>query len=165
LDRLVTSGPIDVVNAKLGGFNLKSRASGLGALVGLPSGSDLLIQALKSKLRVAPDGIRADAINLIVPGLGTVIGDGMIGANNSLNFKMRAKLQGGGGLMGGASMLSTLGQSRGELPFLIQGTTSNPIFIPDMGSAMTNSLKSPVQGAQGLGGMLGGFFGKKDKKK
>ena len=163
LDRLVTSGPIDVINAKLGGFNLKSRAQGLSSLVGLPSGSDLLIQALKSKLRVAPEGIRADAINLIVPGLGTVTGDGIIGANNSLNFKMRARLQGGGGLMGGASFLSTLGQSKGELPFLIQGTTSNPIFIPDVGAAMTNSLKSPVQGAQGLGEMLGGLFGKKKK--
>jgi AsmA protein len=167
LDRLVTSGPIDVSNAKLGGFNLKSRASGLGQFVGLPSGSDLLIQALKSKLRVAPDGIRADGIDLILPSLGSVTGDGVIGANNSLNFKMKAKLQNGiaGGLMGGASVLSTLGQSKGEIPFLIQGTTSNPIFVPDMGGAVTNSLKSPVQGAQGLGGVLGGFFGKKDKKK
>lgn len=67
--------------------------------------------------------------------------------------------------MGGASLLSTLGQSKGELPFLIQGTTSNPVFIPDMAGAMTNSLKAPVQGTEGLGGVLGGLFGKKDKKK
>jgi len=161
LDRLVTTGPIDLVNSKVDGFNLKSRASGLGALAGLPSASDLIIQALKSKVRVAPDGIRADAISLVVPSLGTVTGDGVIGANNSLNFKMRAKLAGGGGLMGAGSLLSSLGQSKGELPFLIQGTTSNPIFLPDVAGAMGNTVKAPVQGAQGLGGIVGGLFGKK----
>jgi len=133
-------------------------------LAGLPSASDLLIQALKSKVRVAPDGIRADGISLVVPSLGTVTGDGLIGANNSLNFKMRAKLANGGGLMGAGSMLSSLGQSKGELPFLIQGTTSNPIFLPDVAGAMGSTIKAPVQGAQGIGGIVGGLFGKKKPK-
>ena len=115
-------------------------------------------------MRVAPDGIRADAISLVVPSLGTVTGDGVIGANNSLNFKMRAKLANGGGLMGAGSMLSSLGQSKGELPFLIQGTTSNPIFLPDVAGAMGSTVKAPVQGAQGLGGIVGGLFGKKKPK-
>ena len=76
IDRLVTSGPIDIANAKLAGFNLKSKAAGIGALAGIPSGSDMLIQALNSKLRVAPEGIRADALQLIVPGVGTITGGG-----------------------------------------------------------------------------------------
>jgi AsmA protein len=161
LDKLVTSGPIDVANTKLGGFNLKSRASGISALAGIPSGSDLLIQALNSKVRVAPDGIRADGIQLVLPSVGTVNGDGIIGANNSLNFKMRAKLANGGGLIGGMSALSTLGQSRGEIPFLIQGTTQSPIFLPDLAGAMGSTIKAPVQGVEGIGGMFGGLFGKK----
>jgi hypothetical protein len=161
LDKLVTSGPIDVANTKIGGFNLKSRASGISALAGIPSGSDLLIQALNSKLRVAPEGIRADGIQLVLPGVGTVTGDGVIGANNSLNFKMRAKLANGGGLIGGMSALSTFGQSRGEIPFMIQGTTQSPLFLPDLAGAMAGTVKAPVQGVQGVGGILGGFFGKK----
>jgi AsmA protein len=163
VDRLVTSGPINVMNTKVGGFNLKSRASGLTALAGLPSGSDLLIQALNSKLRVAPEGIRADGIQLVLPNVGTVTGDGVIGANNSLNFKMRAKLANGGGLAGGLSTLSTFGQSKGELPFFIQGTTQNPLFLPDVAGAMAGTMKAPVQGVQGVGGMFGGLFGKKKK--
>jgi AsmA protein len=161
LDKLVTSGPIDVANTKIGGFNLKSRASGISALAGIPSGSDLLIQALNSKLRVAPEGIRADGIQLVLPGVGTVTGDGVIGANNSLNFKMRAKLANGGGLIGGMSALSTFGQSKGEIPFMIQGTTQSPLFLPDLAGAMAGTVKAPVQGVQGVGGILGGFFGKK----
>ncbi|MEO6120348.1 MAG: hypothetical protein ABIP12_06635, partial [Terriglobales bacterium] len=161
LDRLVTTGPIQVANAKLNGFNLKSRASGISSLAGMPSASDLVIQALNSRLRVAPEGIRADGIHVVLPGVGTVAGDGVIGANNSLDFKMRAQLQGGGGLIGGMSTLSTLGQSGGAIPFMIKGTTSNPVFIPDVAAAMGNTIKAPVQG---VGGMFGGLFGKKKKE-
>lgn len=163
LDRLVTTGPIQVTNTKLGGFNLKSRASGISALAGMSSASDLVIQALNSKLRVAPEGIRADGIKLVLPGVGTMAGDGVIGVNNALDFKMRARLEGGGGLIGGMSALSTLGQSKGEIPFLIRGTTSNPVFIPDIAAAMGSTVRAPVQGVQGVGGMLGGLFGKKKK--
>jgi AsmA protein len=164
IDRLVTSGPIDIANSKLAGFNLKSKASSIGALAGIPSGSDLLIQALNSKLRIAPDGIRADALQLIIPNLGTITGDGVIGANNSLNFKMKAKLANGGGAVGQLANLTNLGQARGEIPFMIQGTTQNPIFLPDVAGMMGNTIKAPVQGTQGIGNILGGLFGKKKSK-
>lgn len=164
VDRLVTTGPVAVSNAKLNGFNLKSRASAISALAGMSSASDLVIQALNSKLRVAPEGIRADGIQLVLPGVGTVAGEGVIGANNSLDFRMRAQLAGGGGLVGGLSQLSTLGQSKGEIPFLIKGTTNNPMFIPDVAAAVGNTMKAPVQGVQGVGGMFGGLFGKKKKE-
>jgi AsmA protein len=163
VDRLVTSGPINVSNTKVAGFNLKQRASAVSALAGMPSGSDLLIQLLNSKLRVAPEGIRADDLQMIVPNVGTLLGAGTIGANNALNFKMRAKLANGGGLLGVSSALSTLGQSKGEIPFIIQGTTSNPVFIPDVAGALANTAKAPVQSVEGVGSVFGGLFGKKKK--
>lgn len=164
VDKLVITGPIKVANTKVSGFNLKSRASGISALAGIPSTSDLLVQALNSRLRVAPEGIRAEGIQLVVPQIGSVAGEGTIGANSALNFRMRARLAGGGGLVGGLSALSTLGQSKGEIPFLIQGTTANPIFVPDVAGALTSTAKAPVQTVQGVGGVLGGLFGKKKKK-
>jgi AsmA protein len=163
LDRLVTSGPVNVTNTKVAGFNLKQRASAVSALAGMPSGSDLLIQLLNSKLRVAPEGIRADDLQMIVPNVGTLLGAGTIGANNSLNFKMRARLANGGGLLGVGSTLSTLGQSKGEIPFMIQGTTSSPVFIPDVAGALANTAKAPVQSVEGVGSVFGGLFGKKKK--
>jgi AsmA protein len=163
LDRLVTSGPINVSNTKVQGFNLKQRASAVSALAGIPSGSDLLIQLLNSKLRVAPEGIRADDLQLVVPNVGTLLGAGTIGANNALNFKMKARLANGGGLLGVGSAISTLGQSKGEIPFMIQGTTANPVFVPDVAGALTTTAKAPVQSVEGIGGALGGLFGKKKK--
>jgi len=166
LERLVTTGPVNISNTKLAGFNFASKLAGMAQLAGVHNGVDTVIQTMSSTLQVAPDGIKADNLNLVLPGIGSVTGNGVIGANNALNFKMLAKLANGGGLLGGLSSLSALGgQSKNGLPFLVQGTTSNPIFLPNFGKALGNNLgnalTAPGQGAQGLGGMLGGLFGKK----
>lgn len=73
-----------------------------------------------------------------------------------------------GGLLGGAGGGGKSGKS-GGIPFKIQGTTSNPIFIPDV-AAMAGSLAKGGLGAAALGGkstggaaagVLGGLLGKK----
>jgi AsmA protein len=158
LDHLVTTGPINVANTKLTGFNLGEKMKALSALAGVNTGSETMIQQLSSTLRVAPEGIQASNLNLILPQIGAITGNGTIGSNNGLNFKMLAKLNNGGGVMGGLSQLTTLGQSKGQLPFLIQGTTANPVFVPDVANAMGQTITAP---AKGIGGVFGGLFGQK----
>ncbi len=160
VDRLVTTGGVNVSNTRLAGFNLGSRMSALSAFTGVKTGSETQIEMLTSRLRVAPEGIRADDLKIVVPSMGTVTGQGTIGANNALNFRMKAQLAGGGGALGGLSTLSTFGQSKGAIPFLIQGTTSNPIFVPDVAGAMTQTVTAPAGGLEALGGL----FGKKKKE-
>ncbi len=161
VDRLVIAGPVNVSNTTLKGFNLGSKLGGLGALAGVHGGSDTAIQTLASTVRIGPEGIRADGLTIVVPSLGTVTGAGTISPSNALNFKMNAKLSSGGGVAGGLSQITSLGRSQGSLPFLIQGTTSAPIFVPDVAGAMTNTVTAP---AEGVGGILGGLFGKKKKQ-
>jgi hypothetical protein len=48
----------------------------------------------------------------------------------ALNFKMLADLK--GGVAGGLTQVASLGGGKGGIPFAIEGTTSNPHFIPDM---------------------------------
>jgi AsmA protein len=162
IDRLVTSGAVNVSNTKLSGYDLKSHLPGpLMALAGVHTGSDTIIQTMASGLRIAPEGIQTSGLNIVVPDVGTITGDGVIGANNALNFKMLAKLANANNVVGGVSQLVSFGQQKGEVPFLIQGTTSNPIFLPDMGRAITGTAAAPVKGATGL---FGGIFGKKQKQ-
>lgn len=160
LDKLVTTGQLDLANVKLAGFNLGSKMSAIAALAGIRTSSDTMIQAASSKLRIAPEGIRADGLSILVPELGTVTGAGTVGANNALNFRMAAKLNSNASLVGGLTKIAGLGQVNKPIPFLVQGTTANPVFVPDVGGMVGNTVTAP---AEGLGGIFSGLFGKKKK--
>jgi AsmA protein len=176
VDKLVIAGPVNLSNATLAGFDLKSKLGALGSFAGLGggSGSDTTIQKLSADMRVDPAGTRADNLDLVVPSIGTITGNGVISSAGQLDCKMVAKLSASGGAAGAAaSTLSSFaggGKSQGGIPFRIQGTTSKPIFIPDVGAMAGNMLK----GATGVGGnknpagavqgIVGGLFGKKKKQ-
>jgi AsmA protein len=174
LDRLVINGPLNITGTHLSGYNLGSKLGAIAAFTGNKGSTDTLIQTFSSALRVAPEGIRADNIVLDVPSLGTVTGNGVIGADNSLNFKMLLKLSGGANnLLGSLSGMASGGQSNG-LPFLIQGKTSSPEFRPALGDAVKGNLqgtllqavqgnKSGAQQKPDLKDALGGLLNKKKK--
>ena len=171
LDKLVITGPVRLANTKLANFDLGGKLGALSAFAGkAASSSDTSIQNASLNARVAPEGTKADNINLNVPAIGVITGAGTVSPGGDLNFKMVADLQ--GGMAGGLTQVASLGGKSG-IPFSIQGTTSSPRFIPD--------VKGVVGGvAQGiLGGVVGGksgsqtsnpvdsvmgIFGKKKKK-
>lgn len=175
VDKLVITGPVDLSNGKLAGFNLKSKLGALGSFAGLGNGagSDTEIQTLSADLHVDPSGTHAQNMNLVVPSIGSITGEGFISATSQLDCKMVAKL-GGSGAAGAATSAVTSfaggGKSQGGIPFKIEGTTSKPIFVPEIGAMAGNMLK----GAAGIGGnknpanqvqgVIGGLFGKKKKK-
>ena len=90
-------------------------------------------------------------------------------AENNLNFKMVAALSasvGGAGAVGGL-----LGGGGSKIPFRIEGTTSDPKFIPDMGGAvagiaqgalgnLAGGLTKGKKVPKGVTDALGGLFGK-----
>jgi AsmA protein len=170
LDRLVITGPLNISNTHLSGYNLTSKLGTVAALAGLKPSEDTLIQTLSSGLRVAPEGLRADNIVLDVPSIGSLTGNGVIGNGNALDFQMLLKLSNTSG-----SMLGNLGgftqamQSKG-IPFLIHGKSSSPVFLPAPGglkNALENVLSPGTQSnqgtqqQQGLKGLLDGLVNKK----
>ena len=164
LGKLVTAGTLDLANVKLANFNLGSKMKAVAALAGVRTGSDTTIQAMNTRLRIAPEGIRADSLTIIVPEFGTVTGAGTMSPANALNFRMAAKLNNNANLVGSLQRIAGLGQVNKPIPFLVQGTASDPVFLPDVGGIIGNTVTAPAQGAQGLGGILGGFFQKKKKQ-
>jgi len=151
-DKLVITGPIRLAQTKLARFNLASKMSAISALSGTQTGSDTSIQNLSTDARVAPEGVRTQNINLTIPALGTVTGDGTISPGGALNYKMNASLS--GGAVTGLTHLAGIGGKGGSIPFFIQGTTSDPKFMPDVEGMVGSQLKG------GLGGLLGGQKGK-----
>jgi AsmA protein len=165
LEKLVTTGTLNISNAKLAGFSLGKGLSGVASLAGIPATQDTMIQTLSSNLRVAPEGIRTDNLLLIVPELGTVTGNGTIGADSALDFHLVAKLANSGGAIGALSQLAGVKGGLKELPFAVKGTTSKPVFIPNIGSAVAGatSTQQPDQNANPVSSILGMFGGKKKK--
>jgi AsmA protein len=173
VDKLVITGPIRLAQTKLAGFNLGSKMSAISALSGAQTGSDTSIQNLSTDARVAPEGVRTQNINLVIPALGTVTGDGTISPSGALSYKMNASLS--GSVVTGLAQLAGIGGKGGSIPFFIQGTTSDPRFVPDVQGMVGSQLKGGLGGAlEGLKGKnpsgnspmdaLGGLFGKKKKQ-
>jgi len=174
VDRLVITGPVNLSNATLAGFDLKSKLGALGSFAGLGGGgnSGTEIQMLSANLRQDPSGTQAQNLLLVVPSIGTLTGDANISSTSQLDCKMVAKLGGHGaaGAMGVAvSSFGGGGKSQGGIPFKIEGTTSKPIFVPEVGAMAGNMLKG-VTGVGGkanpanqVQGVIGGLFGKKKK--
>ncbi len=159
VDKLVTTGTIALENCKIAGFDAGSRMSGIGSLSGIGKGPDTTIAKLTSEIRVAPDGIVLSNMDAVIPSMGEATGSGTIAPDHTLHFKMRATVKGPGslvGLKGGP-----------KIPFAIEGTTSDPIFIPDVTAipgAVGAEAGSVVKGgAKGAASVVGGLFGKKKK--
>jgi AsmA protein len=169
VDRLVTTGTVQLSNARLAGYDLASKMKALSALSGLTSSSaDTVIETLSSNLRVSPEGIRADDLKMVIPALGSLTGNGTIAANNALNFHMVAKLAESGGMLGQMTKNIPLMGSRssGSIPFMIQGTTSQPVFLPDVAGMVKGAIANPLQQQpqqNPLGNMLQGILGGKKK--
>ncbi len=136
VDRLVTTGTVRMQNSTLANFNLGSKLSAVSALSGKTNatGNDTTIQNFSSNVRVAPDGTRADNINLTIPSIGVVTGAGVVSPSNELAFKLNANV---GGM--------------GAIPILVSGTTSDPKFLPDVKGMASGLLKNALNG-KGIAG-------------
>jgi AsmA protein len=171
VNKLVTTGTVRLENSALAGFDLGSRLQAISALSGKAAGgNDTHIQNFSSDVHVAPDGTRAENINLTIPAFGVLTGAGTVSPSNALNFKMNANLS--GGAVTGVTQMAGLGSKGGAIPFFIQGTTSDPKFVPDvkgMASGVAGGLlQQTLQGNQGTPGQnnpLGGLTGLFKKKK
>jgi AsmA protein len=125
------------------------------------------VQNASLNAQVSPAGTKADNINLNVPSIGVITGAGEVSPSGALAFKMVADLH--GGMAGGASKVAAFGSGKSGVPFAIEGTTSNPKFIPDIGGVVgglaKNELgkvtKAQVPGTKNMTKTLGGAFGKK----
>ena len=172
VDKLVTAGPVKLSNGTLAGFDLGAKMGALSSFAGIPKGTDTVIETFSSTMRVAPEGIRADDLNLVVPAIGSMAGNGTIAPNQALDFQMVAHLSASNSPVGKiAGLASAVGGQKGSgggIPFKIQGTTSKPEFIPEVGAMAGSIAKGAVgsvpaggQQIENLGKQLGGLFGKK----
>jgi AsmA protein len=176
-NKLVTDGTIGLFNGKLAGFNLGQKMSSVSSLAGLKTGNDLEIQKFTSNVHMAPSGLQANNLDLVVPALGTVVGNGAVDSKNNMDFKLVATVtaQLGGAAGAAVGQLGGIaGQALGggatnckggplKVPLQVKGTTANPQFVPDVGGVAAGMLKSEMScvggGAGNVGGLATGLAG------
>ena len=163
----VISGPVRISNTQLAGFDLGQKLGSIQMLTGAKTGSNTTIQVLSTNLHYGPDGTQTDNLLAVVAGLGSASGNGYISPEGALNYHLVVKLASGGvggvatqamGLLPGA-LGSTVGQTAKDgIPVTIAGTTSKPVFTPDVGQMVGGSVPKGKPTTNSLGKTLGGFL-------
>ena len=167
-DKLVITGPIKLVNGTIKGFSVSSKLGALGSFAGLGGNksSDTVIESLTTNVRVEPAGTHAQNLNVVIQGIGSVTGDANVDAAGKLDCKMVAHVS--GGALGGMSQVASVASlplggggkgNDGGIPFRVTGTTSNPVFVPDVAGVAGGLAKGGVGAALGGGKALGGAAG------
>ena len=146
LDRLVTAGSVSLDNTKLTGFDMGKKMAAIEMLAGIQGGPSTEIQTFSSGVRMGPEGMAANNIRLVVPAIGTLDGSGTVSPANALDFRMRATVR-------AAGLLSAA--SNTPIPFTIGGTAQDPVFRPDVKSAVKE------QAGKAAGSILKGILGGK----
>ena len=102
---------------------------------------------------MAPEGMSAGNIKLIAPAIGEMGGGGTVSPANALDFKMSVAVHTGGVM----AMVSDK-----PIPFLVEGTCSDPVFRPDMKASGQQEInKYKGQAGKAAGGLLKGLMGGK----
>jgi AsmA protein len=122
-DRLVVAGSVALNNTMLTGFDLSRKMGPIERLAGIKAGPDTEIQLLSVTMRSAPEGTDAQDLKLVVPAIGEVSGAGSVSPANELKFKMSA-------IVHATGLLAMVGNK--PIPFAIEGTSSDPVFKPDI---------------------------------
>ena len=91
-------------------------------------------------MHYSPTGVQTQNINLAIPAIGTITGSGTMNPQNALDYKMSAALN--GAVVGGLSKMAGLSGNGTSIPFFIQGTASDPKFMPDVKGMVSGQLGS-----------------------
>jgi AsmA protein len=169
LEHLTAKGSLSLDNTRLAGFDLGSKMAVIEMLAGIKRSPNTEIETLSGNVAANPESTSIDDLKLIAPAIGELTGAGVISASHALDFKMRVTLHTSGVVM---AALGRKGDT--SVPFMVQGTASNPSFKPDMKGIASEQLKGLAGGElnklgginaeKAVGGLLQGLLNGKKKQ-
>jgi AsmA protein len=145
-------GSIGIHDTTLAGFDLGKNMALIQQVAGMQTGPSTVIQNASANVHVSPEGIAAKDIQLNVPAMGDLRGDGTISPTNALDFKMSAALH----TTGTAAVIANK-----NIPFFVQGTSAQPVFKPDVKGMANEQIKAVTSDPAGAVNAIKGLFGGK----
>jgi AsmA protein len=167
-DRLTGKGSLSLDRTRLVGFDLGGKMAVIEMLAGIKRSPNTDIETLSVNVATNPESTSVDDVRLVAPSIGELSGAGVISSSHALDFKMRVTLH-----TSGVVMAAVGHNGDTSVPFMVQGTASNPVFKPDMKNIASNALKSVASGelnkiggnnAERAVGVLQGFLNRKKKQ-
>ena len=140
INALMIKGSAGLTKTRLAGFDLGSKMRTVATIAGIKISPDTDLDNVSADVNSTPKGSAIDNISIVAPTVGELTGAGTVSPAQALDFKMRAKLVTEGGVM------ALVGSKQTAVPFAIQGTASNPKFVPDMKSMATGMATGIANG-------------------
>jgi AsmA protein len=147
------TGPVEIDNTELAGFDLGAKIQGMSQLGGTNGGTK--IEKVSTTLESSPQMTKFSNILGSIPAIGTATGNGTVSPSGALDFQLVAKFSNASAVGSLAnSGMNALGGFLGNrsnnaadtgVPLTITGTTSNPSIRADMKTLLK----------QQAGGLLG----------
>lgn len=158
----IISGPVQIANTRLAGFNLGEHIGSLAGLDGKAASlPDTSIRSLSLNLELTTTGAHAKDIRADIPSVGIATGAGTVSPKSELNIATTVVPT--GGMAGGLTKAASAGGGKpGTVPVQITGTIEKPVFTADTGAAARGIA---AQAAKGIVSVpihaIGKVFGKK----
>lgn len=153
LSALTISGPVEMDNTRLAGFDLGSKIQGLNPVRGAGGGTE--IRVLRANVSSSPSITQIGNLYLEVPALGTATGNGSISPAGALNFHLLARLNPTTGaasqaLAGLGAVHGLLGQivdtaAQKGIPLTVTGTTQDPHIQADVSGLIRKNAGSVIE--------------------
>ena len=125
------SGPVEIDNTTLAGFNLASNIEGISPFGVKGGGTE--IKVLKASVNSSPDGTRLTDIYGEMPQVGTATGSGTVAPSGELEFHLTAKVNNPGPAGSVANVKPVQIASR-TMPITIKGTANSPSIQASAGA-------------------------------
>ena len=138
---LTITGPVEVSNTELAGFDLGSKIRGIASLSGLKTGDTTSIEKLRFDLRMTNAGVEVINIHALLPAVGELRGNGTVSPASELDFRLTLSSTTAQGIgKAGVNLLTKMNASANAgrkraakgVPLLVTGTPNEPVITADV---------------------------------
>jgi AsmA protein len=146
---LLITGPIELDNTRLIGFDIGSKIHGVAALGAPKTGDTTDIEKLRLTVRVTNGGALVDHIDAVIPTMGELTGSGTVSSSKQLDFNLVVKIDSAKGIGKiGVFLLTKLNgvhKTSGNVsgvPIRVVGTADEPYITADVTGIAHEKIKS-----------------------
>lgn len=160
----VISGPVEVADTTLVGYNLGAQIGSVASFAGKTiSNPDTFLHSMSCDTTATLAGSTSTNIHADIPSVATSTGSGTASRDGTLHYDILSYPT--TGVAGRLIKMSSVGNGRGAIPVTIVGTVAHPIYVTDTKGSARSIVRETAKGVvSATGHAIGRLFTKKKDK-